>query len=822
MSQKTKRRLLAKSYDREKHSAPPDYALLEQHSRDVAAACGALAKAVGPLALYNSGLSDEVFESFCLTLRADGWIQDLGKASSHFQRMVAGEPEIKQLVRHEAISGMLIWLKPELRRWLSPLGDKLLLSVWGALGHHRKFHEHTAPEQVPSLTVHVSHEDFAAILAEMSGDLGLDAPPSFDRDFVIGSSRKDACDFAALDALHDLQDEFTDLEVNFADEQQRRLLALVKAFGIAADVAASAVAARGKWANDYSLPQFVNDSLTHTGLSPEDLTRLINKWAWDRSDCDAAERDESHLPPGFVFRDFQSEVAASPSFLTLAQAGCGSGKSAAAYGWAREWCARLRAAGRSNFRLFFCLPTTGTTTEHFKDYALESGIDASLTHSRASVDLKVMAETSPQEEAGEFNQDTADAARAALNAERDKIESLALWSTPLAVTTSDTVLGLMANARRSIYSLPALMCGAVVFDEIHAFDEQMFGHMLVFLKNFPRLPILLMTASLPEERLQAIKAMRPDLNVVPGPPEFELLERYRLDDSMTGEEMWREVEACVNGGGKVLWVRNRVEWANQTYAACREKFPQADVNVYHSRLRYKDRTVRHRRVIDRFKRDGQAAILVATQVAEMSLDLSADLLITDLAPVPSLIQRMGRLNRRSTPEHPRPPKVALVRPLPQGEKNVKSPYDKDELAQAARWLGELIARQQSERRALHQRDLSEMFAALSEAKAYDLAAAEERACFFSGLWRTRPGMTRGEGHTVSVIREADLKKCDDRDSRGEPKADWLREHEVAILFREAVLKWERVGSLRVAPGDQVEYDFDEQTKEGTGAKWREK
>src|SRR5262249_2422119 len=179
-----------------------------------------------------------------------------------------------------------------------------------------------------------------------------------------------------------------------------------------------------------------------------------------------SDDDDTSMPPDFVFRDFQNDVAESDSYLTLAQAGCGAGKSLGAYLWARGWREKFAVEGQTNFRLFFCLPTTGTTTEHFKDYALESGLDAkliSLTHSRSSVDLKSMAETAPQEEASDSESDTAKQAQAALNAERDKIESLALWSTPLVVTTSDTILGLMSNARRAVYSLPAIVNSALVF-----------------------------------------------------------------------------------------------------------------------------------------------------------------------------------------------------------------------------------------------------------------------------------------------------------------------------------------------------------------------
>lgn len=816
------KRMLAKSYDRAKHGdSPPDYALLLQHSRDVAEACKALATSAGQIALVCSNLSLAAYDRFYRALVANGWIQDLGKASSHFQAMVNGEFQIIQLLRHETISGLLIWNEPELRGWLEPVSDTLLVSLWGAMGHHRKFDERTAPKQVGNLIVHLAHEDFAAILQEMGCDLQLNsAPPKFESDLVIARSRREGGNLSALESLHDLQDEFAEAELRFADEKERRLLALVKGFGIAADVAASAVAARGQWSANYSLTKFVKESL-EVGLKTDDLSKLVSNWAWARSKEKRGEDDETSMPPGFVCRDFQNDVANSESFLTLAQAGCGSGKSLAAYLWARHWCNQFAAKGRTNFRLFFCLPTTGTTTEHFKDYALESGIDAkfvSLTHSRSSVDLKSMAETAPQEEASESESDTAKQAQAALNAERDKIESLALWSTPLVVTTSDTILGLMSNARRAVYSLPAIVNSAVVFDEIHAFDDQMFGHLLVFLKNFPRLPVLLMTASLPEERKLAIQQVRPDLNPIPGPPEFELLERYLIEDSKSDEEIWQAIEERLSKNEKVLWVRNRVNWANNSYADClsrfRSRFPDCSINVYHSRFRYKDRSVRHRRVIDDFKTDSKAAILIATQVAEMSLDLSADLLITDIAPVPSLIQRMGRLNRRSTPDKPQPPKPALIRSLPEGEPNVCLPYDKDELEISANWVAGL----KSISKPLNQRDLAEEFARLNNAAEYDIAKAEERAIFFSGLWRTRPGMTRGEGYTMSVILEADLNKCDDFKD-GEPSPNWLRQHEVSIPIKEAALRWQKVGHLRIAPSDQVEYDFDDTTKEGTGAKW---
>ncbi|MGA9381269.1 MAG: CRISPR-associated helicase Cas3', partial [Phormidium sp.] len=416
--------------------------------------------------------------------------------------------------------------------------------------------------------------------------------------------------------------------------------------------------------------------------------------------------------------------------------------------------------------------------------------------------------------------DIADAAQEVIRAEQDKIDSLSLWSTPLTVTTADTVLGLMVNARRSIYSLPAIMQSAIVFDEIHAFDDQMFGHLLVFLKNFPKLPVLLMTASLPNERLNAIKAIRPDLNCVPGLEEFENLPRYNIPypvEQVDEATVWREVEKCLENNGKVLWVRNRVDWANQTYRQAKSNHQFSNlVNVYHSRLRYKDRSDRHRRVIDTFKEKGKAALLISTQVAEMSLDLSADLLVTDIAPVPALIQRMGRLNRRATPDNPDRPKPALICPLPKSERDVYKPYEKLDIETSLVWVQKLLNLDRS----LNQRDLADKFLEVSNPKEYDYEKAEKRACFFSGVWRTRPGLTRAEGYTISVILKQDFDNCNDFNKFGQPSPDWIRKHEVAIPIKSEALKWDKVAGVRIAPKEFVSYDYDEKTKEGTGASWQ--
>jgi CRISPR-associated endonuclease/helicase Cas3 len=73
------------------------------------------------------------------------------------------------------------------------------------------------------------------------------------------------------------------------------------------------------------------------------------------------------------------------------------------------------------------------------------------------------------------------------------------------------------------------------------------------------------------------------------------------------------------------------------------------VALHHGRYAFADRQLLDREVGLRFGKgaaqDQQAVVLCATQTVEISVDCDADFMITDLAPMDVLLQRLGRLHR---------------------------------------------------------------------------------------------------------------------------------------------------------------------------------
>lgn len=114
----------------------------------------------------------------------------------------------------------------------------------------------------------------------------------------------------------------------------------------------------------------------------------------------------------------------------------------------------------------------------------------------------------------------------------------------------------------------------------------------------------------------------------------------------------RAVEAA-RAGASVLVVRNSVKGAIEVARAVEEIAPALAFRVndaatlHHGRFAPSDRRLLDAAVEDAFGAGRSAAgrVLVGTQTLEQSLDIDADLLLTDLAPIDVLLQRIGRLHR---------------------------------------------------------------------------------------------------------------------------------------------------------------------------------
>ena len=96
-------------------------------------------------------------------------------------------------------------------------------------------------------------------------------------------------------------------------------------------------------------------------------------------------------------------------------------------------------------------------------------------------------------------------------------------------------------------------------------------------------------------------------------------------------------------GARTLVIVNTVRRATDLHKAISNRKPDAKLILIHSRFRPPDRQEVVRELLE--KPDPEGTIIISTQVVEAGVDVSAKVLFTELAPWPSLVQRLGRCNR---------------------------------------------------------------------------------------------------------------------------------------------------------------------------------
>jgi CRISPR-associated endonuclease/helicase Cas3 len=560
---------------------------------------------------------------------------------------------IEQTIRHEYLSLLLLQeasrSSPALKPYLFPL-------LHTVVGHHLKsgdqYYLNVPVQEDGAILVFADDEGIQRILAETAALLALPERPAIPAQLSARKATRES-----TWSKYFVEPRYR--EKVEADQPFFRALALAL---IASDAAGSALRR-----THLPITEWIQSCFPQAPLTAEELEKTIIKGRI----ADIARRESKPFSPNHL------QVAAQklPSRAVVVSP-CGSGKTLAAYMWAKKQLERHEAR-----RVIFLYPTRNTATEGFRDYVSWGLEDSALMHGTSDFDLQGMSFNG--DEPPEGNSRNSGRHRANFRPE-EALYALGYWNRRYISATVDAFLSFTANRYAADCVLPLLCDSVLVVDEVHALDHRMFRHLRRFLEECD-LPVLMMTATLPPRRRQVFDAL--GIPVDDGGEEAKhAASRPRYDIELSQDQsMDSHLKAWLSGDQRrLLLVRNRVAACQETAQRVQELIdeidPSVEMLVYHSRFRLKDRQQRHEEVIDKFKGPERRLILVSTQVCQMSLDLDAECLFTELAPFPDLVQRMGRANR-----HGRIDRADVVIFPPEKAR----PYDVKDLEEAETLLRDL-------------------------------------------------------------------------------------------------------------------------------------
>ncbi len=363
------------------------------------------------------------------------------------------------------------------------------------------------------------------------------------------------------------------------------------------------------------------------------------------------------------------EIVTGPG-LYIVEGEMGSGKTEAAL----AACHQLWKTGEES-GLYFALPTRLTSERihhRLKDFLLNicaGGSSLGLVHGTAWLNEERVLKVLPalRDEAREIEAESfswfASSKRALL--------------APYGAGTIDQALTATLGVKHSALRLFALGGKTVVFDEVHSYDDYTFDLLCQLVGRLRELggSVFILSATLTHTRRRQLlaaaggtEADSPDayslITALPTaagiarhrPVEIHSTKTVHLETAPPDRlDLWEKIAAAAAAGACVLVIRNTVRLAqetrNQLLSARRDD--TASVALLHSRFTQRDRAALEDHWIGRLGKDAadrpSGCVLVATQIAEQSLDIDADFLVTDLAPTDLLLQRIGRLHRHSRP-----------------------------------------------------------------------------------------------------------------------------------------------------------------------------
>jgi len=296
------------------------------------------------------------------------------------------------------------------------------------------------------------------------------------------------------------------------------------------------------------------------------------------------------------------------------------------------------------------------------------------------------------------------------------------------VTTLDQFIYAYARASNQVghhLDIPAgaIASSLVVFDEAHMYrDEFTFSMMRAMFEILYKanIPFIVMTATMPKSLENTLFE-----NIKLGENQKVFSESLNLNNKI---DIHFEKEPIYKGGEvnlsnylldkiknkKTLIILNQVKRAQDVYEELKKQLEldNDEIVLLHSRFTVKDKREHETRAIKLLK-DKKKGIIVTTQVLEAGMDFSAELLLTELAPADSLVQRAGRCARYENEKG-----EMIIFPVEDNDSKGYLPYEKNHLEKTKKWL--------EENKNFNLKDFSEVykFVDILDYKADDYAARD--------------------------------------------------------------------------------------------------
>lgn len=377
------------------------------------------------------------------------------------------------------------------------------------------------------------------------------------------------------------------------------------------------------------------------------FSKFIESYDGDKEQLDSVIEDANEYVPvlnidnpiktvlgGKEPYEFQKDLLNPPKFVTLF-APCGRGKTEAALLWAMN---ALKEHKRN--KIVFAMPTQTTSNAMYdrfiKDFNF-SRESVGLYHGRSFIKLR---DELIKEKEEEFDEEK--------DVEEIRSETFKgnIFFKPITITTIDHLIySFVKGFSQADFALGNLQNAVIIFDEVHYYEKLTLGHLLTLFKLLKKMdiPHLLMSGTLPDfmlKELRDYKHIEDKEGLKFRPFKIEVYNHTLSEDTVV-DEIIRNYKK----GLTQFVILNTVERAKQFYLRLRKEIGnQSNIMLYHSQFTYNDRIKKENEIYRRIKQ--KPFILVATQVIEISLDISCDVMYSELAPPDALGQRAGRLNRK--------------------------------------------------------------------------------------------------------------------------------------------------------------------------------